>query len=137
MFNYAAVLRKNKLMPYLQDHSDDNRLKIASLLFVLAIGFAIFYGWSASGGILVAIVWESLAGSQGCFYLIIFGGVVFGSITMEYDSPTDFFLKVVSSVLFGVAEYLIHGLRKSNTYVIVNQIALTVMVFSSLLFVSM
>ena len=136
-FNHVYDLRKNRLMPYLPDTTKDNRLKITSLLLVVAIYFTIFYGWSASGGILVAIVWESLAGSQGCFYLIIFGGVVFGSITMEYDSPTDFFLKVVSSVLFGVAEYLIHGLRKSNTYVIVNQIALTVMVFSSLLFVSM
>jgi hypothetical protein len=133
-FNHVYVLRKNRLMPYLPDTSKDNRLKIASLLLVVAIYFTIFYGWSASGGILVAIVWESLAGNQGCFYLIIFGGVIFGSITMEVNAPTDFVFKIVSSVLFGVAEYLIHGLRKSNTYVIVNQIALTGMVGSILLY---
>jgi len=57
MFNHSFVLRKNKLLPYLPDRKDDNRLKLASFLFVAAIGFAIFYDWSASGGILVAIVW--------------------------------------------------------------------------------
>jgi len=75
-----------------------------------------------------------LAGNQGCFYLIIFGGVIFGSITMELSTPTDFFMKIISSVLFGVAENLIHGLRKNNVYVIVNQISLTIMVGSILLY---
>lgn len=69
-------------MPYLPKTSDDNKLKVAALLIIIASGFAIFYGWSASGGILVAIIWETFSGNQGCFYLIIFSGVVFGSLTM-------------------------------------------------------
>ena len=40
----------------------------------------------------------------------------------------------MSSVLFGIAEYLIHSLRKSNPYVIVNQISLTALVGSILLY---
>ena len=57
MFNHVYVLRKNRLMPYLPDRSDDNKLKIAAMLIMVAIVLSIFYGWSATGGILVAIVW--------------------------------------------------------------------------------
>lgn len=74
-------------MPYLPNESDDNRLKIAAFLMVLGLYFSLNYGWSASGGIIFAILWESLAGRQGFFYLIIFGGVVGGSITMEWTTP--------------------------------------------------
>ena len=57
MFNHVYVLRKNRLMPYLPDTSQDNKLKIAAFFIMIATAFAIFYGWSASGGILVAILW--------------------------------------------------------------------------------
>lgn len=72
----------NRLMPFLPEREKDNKLKIASAICVVALYFCLNYGWSASGGMIFAIIWESLNGRQGFFYLIIFGAVVGGSITM-------------------------------------------------------
>ena len=69
-------------MPYLPDRSKDNKLKIASGIALVAIYCSFNYGWSASGGMVFAIIWESLAGKQGFLYLFIFGGIVGGSIIM-------------------------------------------------------
>lgn len=82
MFNLIFILRKNRLMPYLPERDKDNKLKIASAIALIAIYCSFNYGWSAAGGMVFAIIWESLAGRQGCFYLIIFGGIVGGSILM-------------------------------------------------------
>lgn len=90
-------------MPYLPTPEKDNKLKIAAFLALVAVYFSLEYGWSASGGMIFAIVWESLAGRQGFFYLIIFGAIVGGSLTMEWTSPKEYFLKIISSILFGIS----------------------------------
>jgi len=127
VFNLIFIVRKNRLMPFLPDRDKDNKLKIAAFIALLAVYFSFNFGWSASGGMIFAIVWESLAGRQGCFYLIIFGGIVGGSILMELNSPTDLLLKIVSSILFGLSESLIHDLKENSPYAIANQISLVVM----------
>jgi hypothetical protein len=134
LFNLVAIIRKNRIMPFLPRKEDDDRLKLAALAIVASIYFMVFYGWLASGGMLFAILWETLAGKQGFFYLIIFGGVIFGSITMELNEPKHFLLKLLSSILIGIAVCLVHSLRRNNLYSIVNQISLFVMIGSLALF---
>jgi hypothetical protein len=82
IYNLVFILRKNRLMPFLPTKPQDDRLKIAAALTSVGMYFCLTYGWNASGGMIFAIVWESLAGRQGCFYLIIFGAIIGGSITM-------------------------------------------------------
>lgn len=73
-----------------------------------------------------AIVWESLAGRQGCFYLIIFGAIIGGSITMEWTSP-EYALRLAPSILFGIVAVLLRGLPTNSPYAICNQISLFMM----------
>lgn len=110
VYNLVFILRANRLMPFLPTKYQDDKLKIAAFLTVFGVYFCLLYGWSASGGMIFAIIWESLAGRQGCFYLIILGAVVAGSITMEFTSPQEYGLKVVPSILFGIVASLIHSL---------------------------
>lgn len=127
-FNLIFILRRNRLMPFLPLPADDNKLKAASLLCVVALFFCLKYGWSASGGMIFAIVWESLNGRQGCFYLIIFGAIVAGSVTMELDHPQSYLLRVIPSIVLGVAESLLQSLSKNSPYAIANQMTLFLMV---------
>lgn len=125
-YNLVFILRKNRLMPFLPTKPQDDRLKIAALLAAVGLCFCLSNGWNASGGIIFAIVWESLAGRQGCFYLIIFGAIIGGSITMEWASP-EYALRLAPSVLFGIVAILLRGLPTNSPYAICNQISLFLM----------
>lgn len=80
-----------------------------------------------------AIIWETLAGRQGCFYLIIFGAIVGGSITMEWTSPA-YALRLAPSIIFGIVASLLRGLPTNNPYVICNQISLFLLTTSAWLY---
>jgi len=57
VFNLIFILRKNRLMPYLPTKEKDNKLKIASAIALIAVYFSFNYGWSASGGMIFAVIW--------------------------------------------------------------------------------
>lgn len=126
VYNLVFILRKNRLMPFLPTKPQDDRLKMAAFLTSIGLCFCLTYGWNASGGMIFAIVWESLAGRQGCFYLIIFGAIIGGSITMEWTSP-EYALRLAPSILFGIVAVLLRGLPTNSPYAICNQISLFMM----------
>jgi hypothetical protein len=57
VFNLVFIIRKNRIMPFLPDRSKDNKLKIAAVVALIAIYFSFNFGWSASGGMIFAILW--------------------------------------------------------------------------------
>lgn len=120
-------------MPFLPTKPQDDRLKIAAILISIATYFCLNYGWNASGGMIFAIVWESLAGRQGCFYLIIFGAIIAGSITMEWTSP-EYAVRLAPSILFGMVASLLRGLPTNSPYAICNQLSLFLMTTASWLY---
>lgn len=133
VYNLVFILRKNRLMPFLPTKAQDDRLKLAAVLTSVGLCFCLTYGWNASGGMIFAIVWESLAGRQGCFYLIIFGAIIGGSITMEWASP-EYALRLAPSILFGIVAVLLRGLPTNSPYAICNQISLFLVCTSSWLY---
>lgn len=133
LYNLIFILRKNRLMPFLPTAQQDNRLKLAAWLMSIAMFLCLMYGWNASGGMIFAIIYESLAGRQGCFYLIIFGVIIGGSITMEWTSP-EYAIRLAPSVLFGVIATLLNNLSKNSPYAICNQLSLYLLIASAWLY---
>lgn len=83
LINYTAIIRKYELMPFLPEPLYDSKLKRMCVLAVGGMIISMVWGWNGSGGILFAIVWESLRGnrfeSYGYFLLV----VVAGCLVME------------------------------------------------------
>jgi hypothetical protein len=80
--NYLTIIRRCEITPYLPNPANDRKLKILCVSFYLALLLCIFVGWNGSGGIIFAIVWESIRGSKMGIYKYFFLSVIIGSIIL-------------------------------------------------------
>lgn len=121
LFNYLAIIRNYELMPYLPSSANDKRLKAMCVVLYAAIVLSVFVGWNGSGGILFAMIWESLRGSRMGSYKFFFLSIIVGSIILENNYSSSKLLEFIPGILFGLINTEISRLKASNPYAIAHQ----------------
>lgn len=99
--NYLAIIRRCEITPYLPNHGNDKKLKMLCVCFYVAILLCIYVGWNGSGGIIFAIVWESLRGSKMGIYKYFFLSVIIGSIILENNYTFSKIYEFIPGIIFG------------------------------------
>lgn len=70
-------------MPFLPETVFDDKLKRICVCAMIGLIMSLFIGWNGSGGIIFAIVWESIRGNRMGFYGVLLAIIIVGSILME------------------------------------------------------
>lgn len=122
LFNYLAILRRHELMPYLPSVTNDRKLKVMCVAFYASIVFSIFVGWNGSGGILFAIVWESVRGGKMGVYKYFYISIIVGLIILENNYSMKKLAEFIPGILLGFINTEIAKLKTSNPYAITHQL---------------
>jgi hypothetical protein len=123
LFNYLAILRRCELYPYLPSLTNDRKLKVLCVAFYASIVFSIFVGWNGTGGILFAVVWESIRGGKMGIYKYFYLSIIVGLIILENDYSMKKVAEFVPGILLGFINTEIAKLKLSNPYAIAHQMA--------------
>lgn len=108
-------------MPYLPESIYDWKLKKISSALVLALIWAIIWGWNGSGGIIFAMGWEWARGHRIDFYAYMLLLVVVGCIALEDTYHWWKLMEFVPAVLFGYVNSTLYTLKESSVYAIAHQ----------------
>jgi hypothetical protein len=122
LYNYLAILRRHELMPYLPSVTNDRKLKVLCMVFYASIVLSIFVGWNGSGGILFAIVWESIRGGKMGIYKYFYVSIIVGLIILENNYTIMKLAEFIPGILFGFINTEIAKLKASNPYAITHQL---------------
>lgn len=109
-------------MPYLPSATNDHKLKVLCVAFYASIVFSIFVGWNGSGGILFAIVWESVRGGKMGIYKYFYLSIIVGLIILENDYSMKKVVEFIPGILLGFINTEIAKLKISNPYAMAHQI---------------
>lgn len=109
-------------MPYLPSATNDRRLKIMCVAFYASIVFSIFVGWNGTGGILFAIVWESVRGGKMGIYKYFYLSIIIGLIILENEYTLKKVAEFLPGILLGFINTEIAKLKESNPYAIAHQV---------------
>jgi hypothetical protein len=101
LVNYLAILRRCELMPYLPSPTNDQHLKILCVAFYASVVFSVFVGWNGTGGILFAVVWESVRGGKMGVYKYFYLSIIVGLIILENEYTLKKFVEFIPGILLG------------------------------------
>lgn len=119
--NYAGVVRRFELMPYLPVESFDNRLKILCVLSLAGLILSMYFGWNGSGGMIFAIYWELTRGLKIGIYGMFFGAIIIGSLLLEKNYSQSKLWELLPGLLLGYVNAELFKLKDSNPYSIAHQ----------------
>jgi hypothetical protein len=105
------LIRKYEITPFLTEKKDDDSLKFGCLLTFVAILCSLSWGWSGTGGLISAFVWELLKGKKFTKFSILYLMIAIGCLMMEKHFTVLKIVHLIPGILFGVANSIIFDLK--------------------------
>lgn len=134
LIHYTFIIRRYELMPYLPEQIYDLKLKKICVAAVIGIVWSMMLGWNGSGGILFAMIWESVRGKKFDFYGYMLLVIVGGSIAMEDNLTLWKLAEFIPGIIFGYINSTLYILKESSVYAITHQIIFLASIFIPMFF---
>ena len=109
--NYVFLIRKYEITPFLNEKKHDDSLKFACLLTFVAILCSLSWGWSGTGGLISAFVWELLKGKNFKKIFFLYLMMEIGCLMIEKHFAVVKLVQLIPGVLFGVANSIVFDLK--------------------------